>query len=261
MSTDSNKDKLFSKLIARQRTGSSTHQMTLMIDGRLITGTEELSEAWAEYFSKLSTPDVYPRTHIEEHVEDIQQIVKNAVPDPVTIDEVTKAIAKLNRGKAADPLNLGSVHIAPHIAELYTAMLEKCHISEVPQTGTMITIPKKGNDPRPSNYRGTTLTPIMAKIFEHILLARDEHLISSKQSNMQIGFTAGTSPALGSLMFTEAIAEAKDKRQPLYAAALDTMKAFDTVWHESLLRKLYIRGMAKSITLVHKAQNDPEHGH
>ena len=46
-------------------------------------------------------------------------------------------------------------------------------------------------------------------------------------------------------MFTEAIAEAKDKRQPLYAAALDTMKAFDTVWHESLLRKLYIRGMDK----------------
>ena len=28
MSTDSNKDKLFYKLIARQRTGSSTHQMT-----------------------------------------------------------------------------------------------------------------------------------------------------------------------------------------------------------------------------------------
>ena len=162
MSTDSNKDKLFYKLIARQRTGSSTHQMTLMIDGRLITDTEELSEAWAEYFSKLSTPNVYPRTHIEEDVEDIQQIVKNAVPDPVTIDEVTKAIAKLNRGKAADPLHLRaehfiktSVHIAPHLAELYTAMLEKCHISEVLQTGTMITIPKKGKDPRlPSNYRG-----------------------------------------------------------------------------------------------------------
>ena len=49
------------------------------------------------------------------------------------------------------------------------------------------------------------LTPILAKILEHILLARDEHLILSKQSNMQIGFTAGTSPAWGSLMFTEAI--------------------------------------------------------
>ena len=123
-------------------------------------------------------------------------------------------------------------------------MLEKCHISEVLQTGTMITIPKKGKDPRlPSHYRGITLTPIMAKILEHILLARDEHLISSKQSNMPIGFTACTSPAWGSLMFTEAIAEAKDKGQPLYATALDTMKAFDTVWHESLLRKLYIRGM------------------
>ena len=71
----------------------------MIIDGRLITDTEELSEAWAEYFSKLSTPDVYLRTHIEEDVDDIQHIVNNAVPDPVTIDEVTKAIAKLNRAK------------------------------------------------------------------------------------------------------------------------------------------------------------------
>ena len=53
-------------------------------------------------------------------------------------------------------------------------------------------------------------------------------------------------------MFTEAIAEAKDKRQPLYAAALDTMKAFDTVWHESLLRKLYIRGMDKHWSIRRK---------
>ena len=92
---------------------------------------------------------------IEEDVDDIQHILKNAVPDhAVTIDEVTKAIAKLNRGKAADPLHLRaehfiktSVHITPHLAELYTAMLEKCHISEVLQTETMITIPKKGKDP------------------------------------------------------------------------------------------------------------------
>ena len=146
-----------------------------------------------------------------------------------------------------------SVHITLHIAELYAVMLKKCYISEVLQTGTMNTIPKKGKDPRlPSNYRGISLTPIMAKILEDILLARDERLILSKQSNMQMGFTASTSPAWGSLMFTEAISEATDKRQPLYAAALDTMKAFHTVWHESLLRKQYILGMDKHWSIRRK---------
>ena len=48
------------------------------------------------------------------------------------------------------------------------------------------------------------------------------------------------------------ISEAKDKRQPLYVAALDTMKAFDTVWHESLLRKLYILGMDKHWSIRRK---------
>lgn len=108
----------------------------------------------------------------------------------------------------------------------------------------MVPIPKKGKDPlQQTNYRGITLTSILTNILEHVLLARDEHLITNQQNSLQIGFTQGTSPAWGSLMFTEALAEAKDRRLPTFAAALDVQKAFDTVWHASLQRKLYLLGM------------------
>ena len=39
-------------------------------------------------------------------------------------------------------------------------------------------------------------------------------------------------------MFTEAIAEARDTKTALYAACIDVSKAFDVVWHNSVLRKL-----------------------
>ena len=44
-------------------------------------------------------------------------------------------------------------------------------------------------------------------------------------------------------MFTEALAEARDTKTPLYTACIDASKAFDVVWHNSMLRKLYNLGL------------------
>ncbi|KAK3089378.1 hypothetical protein FSP39_003138 [Pinctada imbricata] len=47
----------------------------------------------------------------------------------------------------------------------------------------------------------------------------------------------GTSPGLATLLLTEAISE--DLKKMLYATFLDASKAFDVVWHDSMLHKLY----------------------
>ena len=39
-------------------------------------------------------------------------------------------------------------------------------------------------------------------------------------------------------MFTEALAEARDTKTTLYTVCIDASKAFDVVWHNSMLRKL-----------------------
>ena len=48
---------------------------------------------------------------------------------------------------------------------------------------------------------------------------------------------------MAGLIITEAYAEAKDKNEPLIMQTLDAEKAFDVVWHDSLLRKLYKDGV------------------
>ena len=59
------------------------------------------------------------------------------------------------------------------------------------------------------------------------------------QNPLQEGFTKGTSATVAALLFTEAIAEARDTKTQLYAACIDASKAFDVVRHKSLLRKFY----------------------
>ena len=61
--------------------------------------------------------------------------------------------------------------------------------------------------------------------------------------DLQFGFSNGRSGVHTAFILNECIAESQDKKTPLYAASLDVQKAFDVVRHESLLDKLYDKGM------------------
>ena len=157
----------------------------------------------------------------------------------ITKEEVTKAISSLNSGKAADLGRLCSEHLkyAADVISPYLASLSNCGLCPPnSQEGH-----KKGKDKLlMDNYRGITITSTLSRALEHVILQRIRPCLL--QSQLQFGFTQGLSPTLAILMVTEAIAEAADNKQPLYAITLDVRKAFDVVDHRSLMRKLYFNG-------------------
>ena len=55
-----------------------------------------------------------------------------------------------------------------------------------------------------------------------------------------------------SLLFTEVIAESRDNNDSLYAAFIDASNAFDVVWHESMLRKLFYTEISKETWILIK---------
>lgn len=104
----------------------------------------------------------------------------------------------------------------------------------------MIPLPKKGKDHLdPKSYRGITITSILGKVLDHIILERKATELVQEQHPLQYGFTKDKSPMMASLLCTEAIAEGLDNKTPIYLAALDSQKAFDVVDHNSLKVKLY----------------------
>ena len=76
--------------------------------------------------------------------------------------------------------------------------------------------------------------------------------IESKQSQMQRGFTANSSAVNAALIVSETQNEAKDLGEPLRLVTLDACKAFDVVWQESLLRKIFNVGVQGSLGVCMK---------
>jgi hypothetical protein len=56
---------------------------------------------------------------------------------------------------------------------------------------------------------------------------------------MQRGFTENTSSINTGLLLTEYKNESKEKKTPVFAVTLDGQRAFDEVWKQALMRKMY----------------------
>lgn len=124
------------------------------------------------------------------------------------------------------------------LAELFSAMLITGYVPDLFKTGTIVPILKKGKDPLdPSSYRGITITAVLGKVLENIILQR--RMPSAIQNKLQYGFTKGTSPSMAELLCTEATADALDDRRQVFLTALDSRKAFDVVDHQSLQLKAF----------------------
>ena len=254
MDTHAANDITFYKLIRSQRSSAGGSGTQLEIDGELITDREQVLQAWAKYFGQLSTPSANPK-FCQEHAgiisEEVDRIARmeqdNTTPPLVTPEDVEAAISKLNKGKATDPtgltaehLILGSPVLCDVLAELFNATLKASYLPAMMRSGCLTPVLKKGIPPPldPGSYRGITVTSILAKTLEHVMLQK--HQESLTQSELQFGFTKSRNPVMAALVLTEAIAEARDQDTPLYVATLDTSKAFDVVDHTSLKRRLYL---------------------
>ena len=246
--------KTFYDLIQRQRSLGKSHPgSTLRIDGHLNSDPQNVLSEWTKHFTSLAQPLDSPHfntdflTSIKEDLADINMICHNShgIPPPVTVVEVLYAIQRLNTGKAADEHGLTAEHlkncaqvISPSLAQLYTSIFNLKHIPPPLKGGYTIAVHKKGKDEYcTDSYRGITITPILGKVFEHILVQRLDQ--TSTQSDLQFGFTRGRSPAMAALLTTEAITLSLDRKRPVFVAALDVKKAFDVVSHPILEKRLF----------------------
>lgn len=96
------------------------------------------------------------------------------------------------------------------------------------------------------------MSSVIGKLFEKVILPKISPLLKESQNPLQRGFSKDVAPTNASLLLTEAIAESLDNNESLYAAFIDASKAFDVVWHESMLRKLFYTGISKETWILTK---------
>ena len=118
----------------------------------------------------------------------------------------------------------------------------------------VVPIHKKESKQLVENYRPVSLLPICGKIFERLIYNEvypyliDHNLISSHQS----GFKGGDSCINQLLSITHEIYKSFDEGFEVRGLFLDISKAFDRVWHESLIFELQGNGISGKLVLLLK---------
>ncbi len=252
--------KLFHKLVKlRSHSKVSPKVNELIVDGKKFTGSD-IAEGWFRHFSKLAKPPDSPdnATLLESrdvcHIADICATQEKL--HPVSQEEVTAAINDLNRKKAMDIHGLAAEHLrfcSPKVIAAITKIInffrQSNHLPDQHKLGKLFPVYKKLNPENPYNHRGITILDLFCKLYEKLLKPSTDPILLPTQNKLQWGFTEDTSPLLAGLMLQEQIYEASEQKKPLYITFLDVKTAFDVVWHDSLLRKLYIDGIQGGLWL------------
>ena len=119
-------------------------------------------------------------------------------------------------------------------------MLRHGYVPNIMKRGVIVTLHKGSNKRKdnPDNYRAITLTSVIMKLFETIILNRCKENILQNINMQQGGFQDGLSCLMTSFILRESIYFAREHGSNIYVCFMDGRKAFDTVWHAGLFYKL-----------------------
>ena len=145
-------------------------------------------------------------------------------------------------GISYESLKLGSINLYKHLCTLYNAIIYNVHVPNSLKTSVIIPIYKGKKKPKddPSSYRGVSLTPVMNKILEKIILNRlqpwlKEHNFPPSQ---QFASRPGCSSVTLSYTVQEVIHKMCESNSKVYGCFLDIQRAFDMIWWNGLLYKI-----------------------
>ena len=142
-------------------------------------------------------------------------------------DAVSGAVLKNCSETLAYPLSI-----------LFNLSYNTGYIPQEWKLGNVVPVHKKDDRNRVTNYRPISLTSLVMKVFERILY--DELLTRTidKIDKRQHGFLRNRSCNFNLLLFNESIARSLHEKIGTYIIYFDFAKAFDTVSHDLILKKL-----------------------
>ena len=223
-----------------------------------ISSKEGIANSFMNSFKKNSTPnnlDNVNKLKEKFNSEYAEFLVKHndgcdCKSSYISTSNVIDAIMNMRKGKSADEdgISIEHLHHSPlnillRLTNLFNSMLRHSFVPTQFQSGFMVPIVKdnQGNLADVNNYRGITISPIISKVFEHVLKAIFfEHLTTSQH---QYGFKKNSSTAHALHCLRETVNFYVNNGSRVYCSFLDASKAFDRLVHVGLFLKLIRRNI------------------
>jgi Reverse transcriptase (RNA-dependent DNA polymerase) len=216
--------------------------------GRTIQDDKEMAAVLNSFFSGVFTREDTTEIPEPENIAGGHELRDISI----TVKEVKNKIKKLREDSATGPDGIGPLLLKKLANELAWPLTRIMRLSlregVVPddwKTANVTPIFKKGRKTDPGNYRPVSLTSVSFRILESVIKDKivahlDRHRLIK---NSQHGFMKGRSCASNLLSFLEKVTASLDNGDAVDVIYLDFAKAFDTVPHERLKKKLKAHGI------------------
>ena len=247
------------KSIVNINTRKKSNPTSLMVNNKLLTDPKMVSETFNEHFSsianKLQKKIHQPNKDFSDFLEDKNP--NNFFIKPTNALEVLNNINDLNTNKGTGPYSIPTniFHLIkfavsePLVEIINLSFKTGIYIDDLKISKVIPTFKDKGCELEYINYRPISLLSNINKIIEKLMHERVYSFLEKFKCiyNLQFGFRKGHSTTHALIDLTEAIRKAIDENKFAVGVFIDLQKAFDTVDHKILLKKLDhygIRGTA-----------------
>ena len=239
--------KLFYQYVNSKLKSKENVSSLMKDDGSLTQDDSEKAEILNDFFSSVFTEE--DKSDVPDFITDQKDFISEL---NISREDIVKKLQSLKPDKSPGPDGLHprvlkelSEEIADPLEMIFNKSMGTGKLPDKWKLAEVRPIFKKGDKTEPGNYRPVSLTSIVCKLYEGFI--RDklfEHLtVNGLLSEEQYGFCGGRSCTTQLLNTLNDWLYYLDNHIPVDAVYLDFRKAFDTVPHERLLKKLYGYGI------------------
>ena len=175
---------------------------------------------------------------------------------PTSEDEILKLLTDTNPEKAAGIDNLsgrflkdGAVVLALPISKLCNLSMKRSKFPLDCKIAKLKPLYKKGSKTDPKNYRPVSLLPLVSKVIEKVIHNQTEIFLNKNKIlyKYQSGFRKSFSTNSCLTLSTDKINKGFQSRKYTGLILIDLQKAFDTIDHEILLKKIGCIGFSENV--------------
>lgn len=250
--------RIMKEIIGKTKEKSNSLPQVIKVNGKNIYDQNVVAKEFNKFFinvgPNLAKKIEKSQTSFETY---LTQSTLNLEFENLTFNEFEDAFKSLKRNRAmgTDDIN-GNVIIDVYdtikniLFRVVKASIEQGIFPNDLKIAKVTPVFKSGDQTDVSNYRPISVLPVFSKVLERIMYNRIyKHLTSNKLLyRKQLGFQKNCSTEHAIMQFTRDILESFEKGEYTLGVFIDLSKAFDTVDHEILLKKLKYYGV-KGINL------------
>ena len=243
------------KTILALNSNSEKRQLCLTINNVAVTNSIDIANGFNDFFVSIG-PELAKDIHSDINpLTYVNNVNNSIVIFDVSCDEVKNIIRSLKNSSAGHdefPTFVGKLCVDSYIEPLTFLINYSLKTGVFPselKLARMVPIFKAGDSSALTNYRPISVLTFFAKVFEKIVYNKLLNFISDNNIlyDHQYGFRKGRSTQQAIITLVDKITKSQDIGDIVITLLIDLKKAFDTIDHRILLRKLYSYGIRGSM--------------